>query len=88
MDHKAIRCSADGRPGQQATGTEMVDPMTRQKVGASDIPEVILEQIQNFRRQVGQGLQGDPAAGRDHLQPVLAAHQGDRGPRSSASSRT
>ncbi|MHC4415849.1 MAG: DNA-directed RNA polymerase subunit beta [Planctomycetota bacterium] len=29
-------------------GTEMVDPSTRQKVGASDIPEVILEQIENF----------------------------------------
>ena len=29
-------------------GTEMVDPMTRQKVGASDIPEVILEQINTF----------------------------------------
>ncbi len=32
----------------EAVGTEMVDPMTRQKVGASDIPEVILEQIQTF----------------------------------------
>ena len=32
----------------QALGTEMVDPSTRQKVGASDIPEVILEQIENF----------------------------------------
>ncbi len=30
------------------TGTPMVDPSTRQKVGASDIPEVILEQISNF----------------------------------------
>ncbi len=30
------------------TGTEMVDPMTRQKVGASDIREVILEQIKTF----------------------------------------
>ena len=29
-------------------GTEMVDPSTRQKVGASDIPDVILEQIENF----------------------------------------
>ena len=26
----------------------MVDPNTRQKVGASDIPEVILEQIRSF----------------------------------------
>ncbi|MFZ4575857.1 MAG: DNA-directed RNA polymerase subunit beta, partial [Phycisphaerales bacterium] len=30
------------------TGTPMVDPNTRQKVGASDIPEVILEQIRTF----------------------------------------
>jgi DNA-directed RNA polymerase subunit beta len=29
-------------------GTPMVDPNTRQKVGASDIREVILEQIRNF----------------------------------------
>jgi DNA-directed RNA polymerase subunit beta len=28
--------------------TEMIDPSTRQKVGASDISEVILEQIENF----------------------------------------
>ncbi|MBX3387276.1 MAG: DNA-directed RNA polymerase subunit beta [Phycisphaeraceae bacterium] len=32
----------------QQIGTEMVDPSTRQKVGASDIPEVIIEQIENF----------------------------------------
>jgi DNA-directed RNA polymerase subunit beta len=32
----------------EITGSEMVDPSTRQKVGASDIPEVILEQIENF----------------------------------------
>jgi DNA-directed RNA polymerase subunit beta len=31
-----------------ATESEMIDPATRQKVGASDIPEVILEQIENF----------------------------------------
>ena len=30
------------------TETEMIDPSTRQKVGASDIAEVILEQIENF----------------------------------------
>jgi DNA-directed RNA polymerase subunit beta len=29
-------------------GTEMVDPATRQRVGISDIPEVILEQIEGF----------------------------------------
>jgi DNA-directed RNA polymerase subunit beta len=32
----------------EASGSEMVDPSTRQKVGASDLPEVILEQIQTF----------------------------------------
>ncbi len=32
----------------EAAGTEMVDPSTRQKVGASDILEVIREQIENF----------------------------------------
>jgi DNA-directed RNA polymerase subunit beta len=30
------------------TESEMIDPSTRQKVGASDIPEVILEQLENF----------------------------------------
>ncbi len=29
-------------------GTDLVDPNTRQRVGASDIPEVVLEQIENF----------------------------------------
>ena len=28
--------------------SEMIDPSTRQKVGASDIPEVICEQLENF----------------------------------------
>jgi len=32
----------------EITGAEMVDPSTRQKVAASDIPEVVLEQIQTF----------------------------------------
>ena len=32
----------------EATGTEMVDPSTRQKVGASEISEVVLEQIESF----------------------------------------
>jgi len=35
----------------ETLGTEMVDPATRQKVGASDIPEVILEQIENFNEK-------------------------------------
>ncbi|MBI1368190.1 MAG: DNA-directed RNA polymerase subunit beta [Planctomycetes bacterium] len=33
----------------EVTGTPMVDPSTRQKVGASEIDEVILEQIENFK---------------------------------------
>jgi DNA-directed RNA polymerase subunit beta len=33
---------------EEAVGTAIVDPNTRQKVGASDIPEVILEQIKTF----------------------------------------
>ncbi len=32
----------------ELTGTAMVDPSTRQKVGASDITEVVLEQINDF----------------------------------------
>ncbi len=35
----------------ELTGAEMVDPATRQKVGASDLPEVILEQIENFNEK-------------------------------------
>jgi DNA-directed RNA polymerase subunit beta len=38
-----------------ALGAEMVDPSTRQKVGASDIEEVILEQIQNFSEKWMKG---------------------------------
>ncbi len=49
MDDKAISlfkqmCAAIN----EAVGTPMVDPNTRQRVGASDIPEVILEQIKTF----------------------------------------
>jgi DNA-directed RNA polymerase subunit beta len=32
----------------EVTGTQMVDPNTRQKVGASEITDVIMEQIENF----------------------------------------
>ncbi|MCC6868191.1 MAG: DNA-directed RNA polymerase subunit beta [Burkholderiales bacterium] len=49
MDDKAIglfkqMCASIN----EAVGTPMVDPNTRQRVGASDIPEVILEQIKTF----------------------------------------
>jgi DNA-directed RNA polymerase subunit beta len=33
---------------EESVGTAIIDPNTRQKVGASDIPEVILEQIKTF----------------------------------------
>ena len=39
----------------EALGTEMVDPTTRQKVGAADIPGVILEQIENFSEKWMKG---------------------------------
>ncbi|MCC5822381.1 MAG: DNA-directed RNA polymerase subunit beta [Phycisphaerales bacterium] len=49
MDAQAIELFKEmTRLINEATGTEMVDPMTRQKVGASDISEVILEQIKTF----------------------------------------
>ncbi len=49
MDEKAIGLFKQMTDAiNEAIGTPMVDPMTRQKVGASDIPEVILEQIKTF----------------------------------------
>ena len=39
----------------EVAGTPMVDPTTRQKVGASDIDEVILEQIDNFLTKWAKG---------------------------------
>ena len=35
----------------EVLGTPMVDPTTRQKVGASELPEVVLEQIENFNEK-------------------------------------
>jgi DNA-directed RNA polymerase subunit beta len=46
-----------------ASGSEMVDPMTRQKVGASDIAEVILEQVQNFNLKWVKGSKEAKEAG-------------------------
>jgi DNA-directed RNA polymerase subunit beta len=49
MDEKAIALFKQMTNAvNDAVGTPMVDPMTRQKVGASDIPEVILEQVRTF----------------------------------------
>ncbi|MFO0828558.1 MAG: DNA-directed RNA polymerase subunit beta [Phycisphaerales bacterium] len=49
MDDKRIRLFKQMvQKINEILGTEMVDPSTRQKVGVSDIPEVILEQVENF----------------------------------------
>ena len=37
---------------EEFTEQPMVDPNTRQKVGKSDLPEVIMEQVENFQEQV------------------------------------
>ncbi|MCA9278980.1 MAG: DNA-directed RNA polymerase subunit beta [Phycisphaeraceae bacterium] len=52
MDTKAIELFREMvNAVNTIVGTDMVDPMTRQKVGASDIPEVILEQIETFDKK-------------------------------------
>jgi len=49
MDDKAIVLFKQMTAAiNEVVGTPMVDPNTRQKVGASDIPEVILEQVRTF----------------------------------------
>jgi DNA-directed RNA polymerase subunit beta len=49
MDAKAIQLFRQmASEINRIIGTEMVDPSTRQKIGASDIPDVILEQIDGF----------------------------------------
>jgi len=48
------------------TGQEMVDPNTRQKVGLSEIEEVLLEQIENFDIRWVR-----PAARRDDAQKIV-----------------
>ncbi len=49
MDNKSIGLFKE-MVGQinEVLGTPMVDPLTRQKVGASDLPDVLIEQISNF----------------------------------------
>jgi hypothetical protein len=60
--------------------------MTRQKVGASDIPEVILEQIQTFDDKWIKGTRRSRSRSPSLLQPVLAPHRGASRPRRSARS--
>ncbi len=56
MDEKRIRLFRQMvQKINEILGAEMVDPSTRQKVGASDIPEVILEQIENFSEKWMKG---------------------------------
>jgi DNA-directed RNA polymerase subunit beta len=56
MDEKRIRLFKQmvAKINELLAG-EMVDPATRQKVGQSDIPEVILEQIENFNEKWMKG---------------------------------
>ena len=60
----------------EVTGQQMVDPGTRQKVGQTENADVILEQIEGFTADWIKGIQGIQGAGRQHLQPVLAARAG------------
>ncbi len=46
----------------ETLGAEMVDPATRQKVDVSDIPEVVLEQIENFHEKWVKGSKDAKAA--------------------------
>ena len=69
MDAKAIElfremCTQLNR----VTGTDMVDPSTRQRVGASDIPEVILEQIDGFNEKWIKGS-------KEALEQALVTHR-------------
>ena len=65
----------------EVLGTEMVDPSTRQKVGASDIPEVIVEQIGNFDEKWVKGSKDAKAAAakiRNQFWPRIEALEKER----------
>jgi len=55
------------------TEQEMVDPNTRQKVGKSDLPEVIMEQVESFGNQARDGSLRwvKPAAKRDEAMKLV-----------------
>jgi DNA-directed RNA polymerase subunit beta len=56
MDQKAIGLFRQMVSAMnEELGTPMVDPNTRQRVGASDIPEVIIEQIRTFDMKWAKG---------------------------------
>jgi DNA-directed RNA polymerase subunit beta len=68
------------RRGRTIAGEPMVDPNTRQKVGHSEITEVLLEQIETItekwvKPQVGRARRQGARRGR----PVLAADRRARG---------
>jgi DNA-directed RNA polymerase subunit beta len=58
---------------ERVTGQIMVDPTTRQKVGHSEIAEVILEQIEAFQKQVETNTLRwiKPAGERDKVLPLV-----------------
>ncbi len=55
----------------EVLGTPVIDPNTRQKVGQSDIDEVILEQIQNFSPR---WIKSKDAASREQAEAVHAKY--------------
>jgi DNA-directed RNA polymerase subunit beta len=65
----------------EASGSEMIDPTTRQKVGASDIPEVILEQVETFTDKWIKGSKDARAEAiriKGQFWPRIAAQQEER----------
>ena len=60
----------------EVTGQQMVDPGTRQKVGQSEIADVILEQIEGFSADWIKGSKEAKEQGAQHLLPLLAARAG------------
>jgi DNA-directed RNA polymerase subunit beta len=64
----------------EVLGTEMVDPSTRQRVGISDIPEVIIEQIGGFTDKWVKGSKDAKTAAlsiKEQYWPRIAALQSE-----------
>jgi len=62
-------------------GSEMIDPTTRQKVAASDIPEVVIEQIENFNEKWIKGskdVRAEAVTIRNQFWPRIAAVQEEK----------
>jgi DNA-directed RNA polymerase subunit beta len=60
----------------EVTGQQMVDPNTRQKVGASEITDVIMEQIENFSLDWVKGSKESKEQSENTYTAVLAARAG------------